>query len=130
MDKTIPTRNLALDLVRVTEAAALAAGRWMGRGNKHEADRAAVEAIRLVMNTIEMTGRIVICEGAKDLAPMLACGEILGTHELPELDIAVDPIDGTRPLASGLWNCISTVALAPAALCSIPAPLSIWKRLP
>jgi len=129
MDKTIPTRNLALDLVRVTEAAALAAGRWMGRGNKHEADRAAVEAIRLVMNTIEMTGRIVICEGAKDLAPMLACGEILGTHELPELDIAVDPIDGTRPLASGLWNCISTVALAPRGTMFNPSPFVYMEKI-
>ncbi len=108
-----PTKNLALDLVRVTEAAALAAGRHMGRGDKIQADQAAVDAMRLMLNSIEMDGVIVIGEGEKDKAPMLFNGERLGTGEGPILDIAVDPIDGTRPLAHGLPNSIATVALAP-----------------
>ena len=99
---TRPTRNLALELVRVTEAAALAAGRYMGRGDKNGADGAAVDAMRLMLNTIEMNGVIVIGEGEKDEAPMLYSGEKLGTGEPPEVDIAVDPIDGTRPLAQRL----------------------------
>lgn len=92
-----PTRNLALELVRVTEAAALSAGRYMGRGEKKAADHAAVEAMRLVLNTISMNAVIVIGEGEKDEAPMLFNGEHLGTGDGPEMDIAVDPIDGTRP---------------------------------
>ncbi|HCS38851.1 MAG: class II fructose-bisphosphatase [Anaerolineaceae bacterium] len=113
MINTPPTKNLALDLVRVTEAAALAAGRHMGRGDKILADQAAVDAMRLMLNSIEMDGIIVIGEGEKDKAPMLFNGEKLGTGEAPILDIAVDPIDGTRPLAHGLPNSIATVALAP-----------------
>ena len=101
MPENKPTRNLALDLVRVTEAAALAAGRQMGRGDKIAADQAAVDAMRLVLNTIEMDAVIVIGEGEKDEAPMLYNGEHLGTGNPPQLDIAVDPIDGTRPLAHG-----------------------------
>src|SRR3990172_7613535 len=93
-----PERNLALELVRVTEAAALAAGRFQGRGDKEGGDKAAVDAMRLVLNTIEMDGIIVIGEGEKDEAPMLFNGEVLGTGELPQVDIAVDPIDGTRLL--------------------------------
>ena len=108
-----PTRNLALELVRVTEAAALAAGRHMGRGDKKAADKAAVDAMRLMLNTIEMNGIIVIGEGEKDEAPMLYNGEMVGTGSLPDMDIAVDPIDGTRPLSNGLPNSISTVAIAP-----------------
>jgi len=129
MKKNQPTRNLALELVRVTEAAALAAGRWMGRGNKIEADKAAVDAMRLVLNTIEMKGRVVICEGTKDKAPRLFCGEVLGTGEQPEVDIAIDPIDGTRPLACGLWNCISTVALAPRDTLFNPGPLVYMDKI-
>ena len=91
----IPEPNLALDLVRVTEAAALASGRWMGRGNKIAADQAAVDAMRLVLNTIEMDGVIVIGEGEKDEAPMLFNGERLGTGKAPAVDIAVDPVEGT-----------------------------------
>lgn len=113
MINTQPTKNLALDLVRVTEAAALAAGRHMGRGDKILADQAAVDAMRLMLNSIEMDGIIVIGEGEKDKAPMLFNGEKLGTGEAPILDIAVDPVDGTRPLAHGLPNSIATVALAP-----------------
>ncbi len=124
-----PTRNLALDLVRVTESAALAAGRFVGRGNKEAGDKAAVDAMRLVMNTIEMKGTIVIGEGEKDEAPMLYNGELLGTGEPPELDIAVDPIDGTRPLALGLGNTIATVALAPRGSMFNPGPLVYMHKI-
>src|SRR5512141_1422594 len=119
---TRPTRNLALELVRVTEAAALSAGRQMGRGDKIAADKAAVDAMRLILNTIEMDGVIVIGEGEKDEAPMLYNGEHLGTGEPPLLDIAVDPIDGTRPLSLGIWNSIATVALAPRGTMFDPGP--------
>jgi len=107
-----PDRNLALELVRVTEAAALAAGRFMGRGDKEGGDRAAVDAMRLVLNSVEMDGVIVIGEGEKDEAPMLYNGEKLGSGTTPEVDIAVDPIDGTRLLAMGRANSLATVALA------------------
>ena len=92
-----PTRNLALELVRVTEAAALAAGRYMGRGDKNAVDQAAVTAMRLVLKTVQMDGTVVIGEGEKDSAPLLFCGERVGTGEPPEVDIAVDPVDGTTP---------------------------------
>jgi fructose-1,6-bisphosphatase II len=105
-------RNLALELVRVTEAAALTAARWMGRGDKEAADQAAVDAMRLVLGTIAMDGLVVIGEGEKDEAPMLYVGEHLGTAGEPEVDIAVDPIDGTRLLALGMPNSIATVAVA------------------
>jgi fructose-1,6-bisphosphatase II len=105
-------RNLALELVRVTEAAALTAGRWMGRGQKEAADRAAVDAMRSLLNTIPMDGVVVIGEGAKDKAPMLFEGEHLGCADEPQTDIAVDPIDGTRLLSQGMPNSISTVAVA------------------
>src|SRR5512135_3616765 len=120
--KTGPTRNLALDLVRVTEAAALGAARHMGRGDKIAADKAAVDAMRLILNTVEMDGVIVIGEGEKDKAPMLYNGEHLGTGQPPLLDIAVDPIDGTRPLSLGIWNSIATVALAPRGTMFDPGP--------
>jgi fructose-1,6-bisphosphatase II len=105
-------RNLALELVRVTEAAALTAGRWMGRGQKEAADQAAVDAMRMVLNTIPMDGVVVIGEGTKDKAPMLYEGERLGCADDPKTDIAVDPIDGTRLLSQGMANSISTVAVA------------------
>jgi fructose-1,6-bisphosphatase II len=105
-------RNLALELVRVTEAAALMAGRWMGRGQKESADRAAVDAMRSMLNTIPMDGVVVIGEGAKDKAPMLFEGEHLGCASEPKTDIAVDPIDGTRLLSQGMPNSIATVAVA------------------
>jgi fructose-1,6-bisphosphatase II len=107
-----PDRNLALDLVRVTEAAALASGRWVGRGDKNLADQAAVDAMRLVLNTIEMHATIVIGEGEKDEAPMLYNGEVLGRGGPPEVDIAVDPIDGTRLTANGGSGAMSVVAVA------------------
>jgi fructose-1,6-bisphosphatase II len=105
-------RNLALELVRVTEAAALAAARWMGRGQKEASDQAAVDAMRMVLNTVQMDGLVVIGEGAKDKAPMLYEGEHLGCADEPKTDIAVDPIDGTRLLSLGMPNSIATVAVA------------------
>ena len=107
-----PDRNLAMEMVRVTEAAALAAGRWMGRGDKEGADRAAVDAMRLVMNSIAMDGIVVIGEGEKDEAPMLFNGERLGTGAPPRVDIAVDPIDGTRLTAEGGPGALCVVAVS------------------
>jgi fructose-1,6-bisphosphatase II len=105
-------RNLALELVRVTEAAALMSARWMGRGDKNAADQAAVDAMRYVLDSIEMDGVIVIGEGTKDEAPMLYIGEEVGSGNNPKVDIAVDPIDGTRLLSLGMPNAVSVVALA------------------
>ncbi len=124
-----PTRNLALELVRVTEAAALAAGRYMGRGDKIAADRAAVDAMRVVLNSIAMNAIIVIGEGEKDEAPMLYNGERVGTGEGPAMDIAVDPIDGTRPLSNGTWNAIATVALAPRGTMFNPGPFLYMNKI-
>jgi len=105
-------RNIALELVRATEAAAMAAGRWMGRGDKNAVDGAAVNALRYFLNTASICGVVVIGEGEKDEAPMLFSGEILGAEKYPEVDIAVDPIDGTRLTALGLSGAISVVALS------------------
>ncbi len=105
-------RNLSLELVRVTEAAAMAAAQLMGRGDKNAADDAAVQAMRVALSSVGMDGTVVIGEGEKDEAPMLFIGEKIGTGEPPKVDIAVDPIDGTRLLAMGLPNAISVVALA------------------
>jgi fructose-1,6-bisphosphatase II len=124
-----PTRNLALELVRVTEAAALSAGRFMGRGDKIAADKAAVDGMRLVLNTVQMDGVIVIGEGEKDEAPMLYNGEKLGTGDPPEVDIAVDPVDGTRPLALGRHNAIATVALAPRGSMFNSGPFVYMNKL-
>jgi len=106
----IPDRNLALELVRVTEAAALASGRWVGRGKKNEGDGAAVDAMRTLINSVQMNGVVVIGEGEKDQAPMLFNGERVGTGEGAEVDIAVDPIDGTTLMAEGRPNAISVLA--------------------
>jgi fructose-1,6-bisphosphatase II len=124
-----PDRNLALDLVRVTEAAALAAGRWMGRGDKEAADRAAVDAMRLVLNTIAMDGVIVIGEGEKDKAPMLYNGERLGTGVPPQVDIAVDPIDGTSLTAAGRSGALSVVALAERGSMYAPGSLVYMNKI-
>jgi fructose-1,6-bisphosphatase II len=105
-------RNISLELVRVTEAAAMAAARLMGRGDKNAADQAAVTAMRIAMNSVGMDGTVVIGEGEKDEAPMLYIGEKIGVGTPPKVDIAVDPIDGTRLLSLGLPNAISVVALA------------------
>ena len=107
-----PDRNLALELVRVTEAAAMAAARKMGRGDKIAADQAAVNAMRYMFNTVDMNGVVVIGEGEKDEAPMLYNGEVLGTGVPPQVDIAVDPIDGTRLTSLGLPGAVAVVALA------------------
>ena len=107
-----PDRNIALEMVRATEAAAMAAGRWMGRGDKNGVDGAAVNAMRFMLNNVQMEGRVVIGEGEKDEAPMLFNGEKLGMHCDPQVDIAVDPIDGTRLTAEGLPNAVSVVAFA------------------
>lgn len=106
------SRNLSLELVRVTEAAALMAGRWMGRGQKESADGAAVDAMRQVLDTIEMEGIVVIGEGEKDEAPMLYTGEKVGRADEPKVDIAVDPVEGTRLLAQGMPNSIVVMAVA------------------
>ncbi len=106
------SRNLALELVRVTEAGALASARWMGRGDKNPADGAAVDAMRRALGRIPMDGVVVIGEGEKDEAPMLYIGEKIGTGEPPQVDVAVDPIDGTTLLSKGLPNAISVVAMA------------------
>ena len=124
-----PERNLALELVRVTEAAALAAGRFMGRGDKDGGDQAAVDAMRLVLNSVEMDGVIVIGEGEKDEAPMLYNGEKLGAGISPEVDIAVDPIDGTRLLALGRANSLSTVALADRGTMFNPGPIVYMDKI-
>lgn len=107
-----PDRNLAMELVRVTESAALAAGRWVGRGQKNEGDGAAVDAMRQLINTVNMNGVVVIGEGEKDEAPMLFNGENVGTGDGPDVDIAVDPIDGTTLMAEGRPNAISVLAAA------------------
>jgi fructose-1,6-bisphosphatase II len=124
-----PTRNLALELARVTEAAALAAGRFMGRGDKEAADEAAVNAMRIVLQTVDMNGVIIIGEGEKDNAPMLYNGENVGNGMPPEVDVAVDPIDGTRPLAFGRSNSLATVALAPRGTMFDPGPFVYMNKL-
>ena len=124
-----PTRNLALELVRVTEAAALAAGRFMGRGDKEAADQAAVNAMRIVLETVDMNGIIVIGEGEKDNAPMLYNGEMVGNGSGLDFDVAVDPIDGTRPLAFGRSNSLATVAIAPRGSMFDPGPFVYMNKL-
>jgi len=107
-----PDRNLALELVRVTEAAALGAGRWVGRGDKLAADQAAVDAMRIMIDSVSMDGVVVIGEGEKDEAPMLYNGEPVGNGQGPACDVAVDPIDGTRLTATGQPNALAVIALA------------------
>src|ERR1700712_1522194 len=108
-ERQAPDRNLAMELARVTEAAALAAGRWMGRGDKEAADQAAVDAMRIVLNSVSMDGVVVIGEGEKDEAPMLFNGEQIGDGSAPAMDIAVDPPEGTTRDGRGMpprpWVC-------------------------
>ena len=127
--QTVPDRNLALELVRVTEAAALASGRWMGRGDKIGVDKAAVDAMRLVLNTIEMDGVVIIGEGEKDEAPMLYNGETLGTGAAPQVDIAVDPVEGTSLLALGQPNALAVVALAERGTMFSPGPIVYMDKI-
>jgi fructose-1,6-bisphosphatase II len=124
-----PDRNLALELVRATEAAALAAGRWMGRGDKIGADQAAVDAMRLSLNSIVMDGVVVIGEGEKDEAPMLYNGEVLGTGDPPPVDIAVDPIDGTRLTSLGLPGALSVVALSERGTMYFPGSIVYMNKI-
>ena len=107
-----PDRNLALELVRVTEAAALGAARWVGRGDKEAADQAAVDAMRLMLDTVSMAGVVVIGEGEKDEAPMLYNGEEVGNKQGPDVDVAVDPLEGTRLTSTGQPNAIAVIAVA------------------
>ncbi|WP_405068748.1 class II fructose-bisphosphatase [Kribbella sp. NBC_01510] len=112
VDAHAPDRNLALELVRVTEAAAMAAGRWVGRGDKNGADGAAVNAMRTLIGTVGMNGVVVIGEGEKDNAPMLYNGEQVGAGDGPECDVAVDPVDGTTLVAKGMNNGIAVMAVS------------------
>src|SRR6266576_1167374 len=124
-------RNLAMELVRVTEAAALSAGRWMGKGNKEMVDQAAVDAMRRALDGVDMNGVVVIGEGEKDEAPMLYIGERVGNGSPPEVDVAVDPVDGTRLLALGVPGALALVAIAErGSMYSAPPGVFTWKRLP
>ena len=125
----MPDYNLSLDLVRTTEAAALAAARWVGRGEKNAADQAAVDAMRLFFNTVHMDGLVVIGEGEKDQAPMLFNGERIGTGDPPEVDVAVDPIDGTRLVARGEANALSVVAVAERGSMFNPGPCVYMEKI-
>ncbi len=128
-DASVPDRNLALDLVRVTEAGAMAAGRWVGRGDKNGADGVAVNAMRSLINTVEMNGVVVIGEGEKDDAPMLYNGERVGDGTGPEYDVAVDPIDGTTLTAKGMNNAISVMAVAPRGAMYDPSAVFYMEKL-
>ncbi|MBI4729775.1 MAG: class II fructose-bisphosphatase [Acidobacteria bacterium] len=125
----VPDRNLALDLVRATEAAALAAARWMGRGDKNAADGAAVDAMRLMLETVPVDGVVVIGEGEKDEAPMLYNGERVGTGEPPAVDVAVDPIDGTRLLSRGEANALSVIAVSTRGTMFDPGPCVYMEKI-
>ena len=124
-----PDRNLALELVRVTEAAAMAAGRWVGRGDKNGADGAAVNAMRQLIGTVTMDGIVVIGEGEKDEAPMLFNGERVGDGTGPECEVAVDPIDGTRLTALGMGNALSVLAVSPRGSMFDPSAVFYMEKL-
>ena len=124
-----PDRNLALELVRVTEAAAMAAGRWVGRGDKNGADQAAVNAMRQLVSTVSMKGTVVIGEGEKDEAPMLYNGEEVGDGDGPDCDVAVDPVDGTTLTAKGMTNAISVMAVADRGAMYDPSALFYMEKL-
>jgi len=122
-------RNLAMELVRVTEAAAMAAGRWVGKGDKNGADQVAVNAMRVMISSISMKGTVVIGEGEKDDAPMLYNGEAVGDGTGPECDVAVDPIDGTTLTAKGMNNAIAVLAVAPRGAMYDPSAVFYMKKL-
>ena len=129
-DTTIrPDRNLALELVRVTEAAALAAARMVGRGDKEAADQAAVDAMRLVLDSVSMDGLVVIGEGEKDEAPMLFNGERVGDGSQPEVDVAVDPLEGTRLTALGMPSALAVIALGPRGSMFDPGPCFYMEKI-
>jgi fructose-1,6-bisphosphatase II len=130
MDRAAPPdRNLALELVRVTEAAALAASRWVGRGDKEAADQAAVDAMRLMLDTVSMDGVVVIGEGEKDRAPMLFNGERIGNGQPPEVDVAVDPLEGTRLTSLGRANAIAVIAVAERGTMFFPGPAVYMNKI-
>ena len=125
----MPSNDLALNLVRTTEAAALGAARWVGRGDKNAADQGAVDSMRLFFNAVPMAGVVVIGEGEKDEAPMLFNGEHIGTGSPPEVDVAVDPIDGTRLVAQGQPNALSVVAVAGRGAMFNPGPCVYMEKI-
>jgi fructose-1,6-bisphosphatase II len=127
--KVAPDRNLALELVRVTEAAALASARWIGRGDKEAADQAAVDGMHAVLHTIHMDGIVVIGEGEKDEAPMLHNGEEIGDGSPPLVDIAVDPLEGTRLCALGMPSAIAVIALAERGTMFDPGPIVYMEKM-
>jgi fructose-1,6-bisphosphatase II len=124
-----PDRNIALELVRVTEAGAMAAARWIGRGEKESADGAAVDAMRFVLDSVSMRGVVVIGEGEKDEAPMLYNGEEVGNGEGPEVDVAVDPLEGTRLTAFGQPNAISVIAVAERGTMLFPGAAVYMEKI-
>ncbi len=126
---TAPDRNLALELVRVTEAAAMAAARWVGRGDKNGADGVAVNAMRTMISTVAMNGTVVIGEGEKDNAPMLFNGEQVGDGTGPDCDVAVDPIDGTTLTAKGMSNAVAVMAVAPRGSMYDPSAVFYMEKL-
>jgi fructose-1,6-bisphosphatase II len=128
-DGSVPDRNLALELVRVTEAAALGTGRWIGRGDKNAADQAAVDAMRAMLDTVSMSGVVVIGEGEKDEAPMLYNGEQIGDGSMPHVDIAVDPLEGTRLTALGMPNAVAVIALSARGTMFDPGPVMYMEKL-
>ncbi len=124
-----PDRNLALELVRVTEAAAMAAGRWVGRGDKNAADQAAVDAMRSMLDSVSMDGVVVIGEGEKDEAPMLFNGESVGDGTGPQVDVAVDPLEGTRLTALGQPNAIAVIAVAERGTMFFPGAAVYMEKI-
>src|ERR671914_2596993 len=124
-----PDRNLAMELVRVTEGAALAAAKWRGKGDKEAADQAAVDAMRLMLGTVSMDGVVVIGEGEKDHAPMLYNGEEIGNGEPPQVDIAVDPIDGTTLTSKGMNGALAVVAVADRGTMFDPGPCVYMEKI-
>src|SRR3954463_7785001 len=128
-EKQSPDRNLAMELVRVTEAAALAAARWMGRGDKEGADGAAVDAMRIVLDTVPMDGIVIIGEGEKDEAPMLFNGEKIGDGTPMLTDIAVDPIDGTTLTALGRGGAIAVIAVSERGTMFDPGPCVYMEKI-
>ena len=127
--RAVPDRNIAMELVRVTEAGAMAAARWIGRGEKESADRAAVDAMRFVLDSVSMRGVVVIGEGEKDEAPMLYNGEEVGNGEGPEVDVAVDPLEGTRLTALGQPNAIAVIAVAERGTMLFPGAAFYMEKI-
>ena len=127
--RAVPDRNIALELVRVTEAGAMAAARWIGRGEKESADRAAVDAMRFVLDSVSMRGVVVIGEGEKDEAPMLFNGEEVGNGQGPEVDVAVDPLEGTRLTAFGQPNAIAVIAVAERGTMLFPGAAFYMEKI-